>query len=68
MQNTFANIQGVDFGSAALKQAIGEAAGRGADIRTSQTGYTDLKRSEAASNFSPPRETKRGPASIVSSE
>jgi len=43
-------------------------AGRGTDIRTSQTLHINLESLKRGSSFSPPRETKRGPESIVSFE
>ena len=52
---------------AALEQAVGEAAGRGADVEAVLAGGVDRQRSSAWASFSPPRETKRGGRSTSSS-
>ena len=48
----------------ALEQAVGEAAGRGADVEAVAALGSTPSESSAASSFSPPRETKRRPPSI----
>ncbi len=43
MQDSFADINCINFCCAALKQAVGEAAGRSADIGTGQTFYINFE-------------------------
>jgi len=67
MQDTLAYINIVNFRCAVLEQAVGESTGRGAHICTHAPAHLHWKAARAASSFSPPRETKRGPRSTVTS-
>ena len=52
---------------ARLQQAVGEAAGRGADVEAARARDVDRRtRSSAVASLSPPRETKAGPRSTSS--
>ena len=54
-------------GRAALEQAVGEAAGRGADVERAAAGDVDPSASSALASLTPPRETYGGGPSTSSS-
>ena len=67
MELAVADVERDHPGGARLQQAVGEAAGRGADVEAVLAGDVDAEGLERRASFSPPRETKRGPRSTSSS-
>ena len=61
------DVDGGDPRGAALEQAVGEAAGGGADVDAVVAGEVDPERVERVSSLIPPRETNRGRAETISS-